>query len=203
MKGRGKVLWLALVALVVVLVAAAAVAHVTYRQRMAEAERAWATIADAAAPAAATYDPAMVAELPEVAQRYFTHAIAPGTPLATTVEFAMEGLFLLGDKDQAQQYRMRARQILAPPHSFVWLAEMTSGPAAHLRLRRSAGRRRLDPLLDVRDHPAGAGRRRRRPESRSRRAAGARGDLGPRQPAAAERRPVGADRRRHGTDHLR
>lgn len=129
-------LGLVLIVILVAVGAAAAIAHSAYRQRMAEAERAWAAIADAAAPAAGTFDPAMLADLPEVAQRYFTHAIAPGTPLATTVELTMEGLFLLGDKDKAQQFEMRARQILAPPHSFVWLAEMNSGP---LRISGSDG----------------------------------------------------------------
>lgn len=106
----------------------AAVAHAGYRQRMADAERAWAAIAAAAPPATTRFSPAMVAELPEVAQRYFTHAIAPGTPLANTVELTMEGRFLLGDKDKAQAFEMTARQILSPPHSFVWLPEMRSGP---------------------------------------------------------------------------
>lgn len=128
MRRWGKVLGLILIVILVVAGAAAAFAHAAYRQRMAEAEQAWAAIAAAAPQSGETFDPAMVADLPEVAQRYFTHAIAPGTPLATTVELTMEGAFLLGDKDKAQHYEMRARQILAPPHAFVWLAEMSAGP---------------------------------------------------------------------------
>lgn len=103
-------------------------AYWSYRQWMDEAEAAWQSIAAAAVPTAAVYDPAMVAGLPEIAQRYFNHAIAPGTLLSTTVELTMSGTFRLGDKDKPQTFEMTARQILAPPDAFVWLPEMRSGP---------------------------------------------------------------------------
>lgn len=69
----------------------------------------------------------MVSGLPEIAQRYFAHAIAPGTPLRTTVRLEMDGTFLLGDTAKFQTYAMTARQILAPPAEFVWIPEMQSG----------------------------------------------------------------------------
>jgi hypothetical protein len=73
------------------------------------------------------FDPAMVADMPEIARRYFLHAIAPGTPLRTTVRLEMEGKFLLGDKDEFQTYAMTADQILSPPAAFVWMPRMRSG----------------------------------------------------------------------------
>jgi hypothetical protein len=65
--------------------------------------------------------------MPEVARRYFTHAIAPGTPLRTVVRLGMEGTFLLGDKTKSQSYSMSATQVLAPPDRFVWIPTMKAG----------------------------------------------------------------------------
>jgi hypothetical protein len=110
--------------------AAGAAAFLSYRKAMKEAGAAWDRIASRRTAAPARYDPAMVADLPEVAQRYFNHAIAPGTPLRKTVRIEMRGTFLLGDRHRHQSYRMTARQILAPPSSFVWLPRMWSGPVS-------------------------------------------------------------------------
>ena len=118
-------------AAIVAIIALVAVAYLLWSHRRAidEAESAWATIAASAEQQTsdAVFDPAMVAGLPEVAQRYFLHAIAPGTPLRTTVTLRMEGQFLLGDRDSSQSYAMVARQILSPPAAFVWLPVMRSG----------------------------------------------------------------------------
>lgn len=73
--------------------------------------------------APALYDPAMTASLPEVARRYFAHAIAPGTPLSRVVELRMEGEFLLNGKPLA----MQATQVLAAPEGFVWAAGFAGG----------------------------------------------------------------------------
>lgn len=115
----------------VTLAGAAAVAIASYRSAMAEAETAARAIAARAQAPAARFDPAMVAGLPEVARRYFGHAIAPGTPLRTTVRLEMRGTFLLGEGDDFQSYAMTARQILRPPHEFVWIPEMR-GPAMRI-----------------------------------------------------------------------
>lgn len=66
------------------------------------------------------FDPAMVADLPEPAQRFFKFAIAPGTPLLPVAEIDMGGQFSLGTKDAPNYRRMQAQQILAAPHGFVW-----------------------------------------------------------------------------------
>ncbi|WP_372841487.1 DUF6544 family protein, partial [Phaeovulum sp.] len=99
-----------------------------------------AAIAAAAKPVQTNYDSAMVAGLPEIAQRYFNHAIAPGTALGTTVELAMMGSFVLGTAAKQTTFALSARQILQPPSGFVWIAEMKSG------LMRMSG---SDTLLDA------------------------------------------------------
>lgn len=102
-------------------------ANSAYRQRMAEADAVWAEISSRAKPTTEGYRPDLVADLPEIAQRYFNHAMSVGTPLASTVELKMEGSFVLGDADKPQTFDMTARQILAPPLEFVWIVEMISG----------------------------------------------------------------------------
>ena len=118
----------ALILLVTGLGAAWLIANSAYRQHQAEVETAWNEIAANAASATSFYEPAMVADLPEIAQRYFNHAIAPGTPLSTIVELEMDGRFLLGDRDKFQTYEMSARQILSAPSEFIWRVELRSGP---------------------------------------------------------------------------
>jgi hypothetical protein len=118
---------LILLVVALLIVGAAALAFWSYRQANDEAESALAAIAGRAKPPIGTFDLAMVARLPEIAQRYFAHAIALGTPLRTTVQLEMQGTFLLGDKAKFQTYAMTARQILAPPSEFVWLPSMRSG----------------------------------------------------------------------------
>jgi uncharacterized protein DUF6544 len=63
------------------------------------------------------FDPASVAGLPEPARRWLRHAVAPGTPLWTSGELTMRGEIRLG-----AWRRFTARQVLAPPHGFVWAA---------------------------------------------------------------------------------
>jgi hypothetical protein len=66
------------------------------------------------------FHPAMVADLPESAQRFFKFAIAPGTPLLSVAEIDMGGQFSLGTGDAPNYRPMQAQQILAGPHGFVW-----------------------------------------------------------------------------------
>ena len=67
----------------------------------------------------------MIADLPEPARRFFTFAIAEGTPLTTVAVIKMEGQFGMGDKADPHYMPMRATQVLAAPDGFVWV--MTSG----------------------------------------------------------------------------
>lgn len=69
----------------------------------------------------------MVADLPEPAQRFFRHAIAPGTPLLRVAEIDMAGQFSLGSKDKPAYQPMQARQILAAPDGFVWAMRTRAG----------------------------------------------------------------------------
>lgn len=112
------------------------VANTRYRAAMDHAKVAWSDIAGQSTPSPEVYTPEMVADLPEIAQRYFGHAIAVGTPLYQRVELKMTGEFLLGERDAQQSYALDADQILAPPSSFVWIAQMSKGA---LRIRGSDG----------------------------------------------------------------
>ncbi|MGY2129580.1 DUF6544 family protein [Blastococcus sp. SYSU DS0617] len=63
------------------------------------------------------FDPAMVADLPEAARRWLTHAVAPGTPLWPSVRLTMRGEIRLGSWRP-----FTAIQVLAPPRGFIWAA---------------------------------------------------------------------------------
>jgi hypothetical protein len=92
------VLTLILLGTALLLVGVIAAAYWSYRRASGEAEMAMASIAARARAPAALFDERMLEGLPEIAQRYFRHAIAPGTLLSTTVRLEMSGTFLLGDK---------------------------------------------------------------------------------------------------------
>lgn len=66
------------------------------------------------------FDPAIVADLPEPARRYFNYTIQPGTLLTSIVEIEMTGEFGLGTKAAPNYRSMRARQILSAPYGFIW-----------------------------------------------------------------------------------
>jgi len=113
-----------LLALAGLLIAAAALGLWVNSRDRAQAARVWAALEAAREADPPRYDPAMVAELPEVAQRYFARAVEPGTPLHRMVRLEMEGSFIMNGNPMP----MTARQILAPPaQGFVWQAEVGSG----------------------------------------------------------------------------
>jgi hypothetical protein len=91
------------------------------------AEAAWTHLAGLAS-SPAHFDPSMVQHLPDPARRWFLHALAPGTPLHRVAEIEMEGQLGLGDAASPRYLPMRARQILAPPHGFVWMPRMGEWP---------------------------------------------------------------------------
>jgi hypothetical protein len=76
------------------------------------------------------FDPAMVASLPEPARRYFQAAIRPGTPLATVALVTMTGQFSLGTRADPAYMPMRATQVLAAPHGFLWAMSARRGAVA-------------------------------------------------------------------------
>ena len=73
------------------------------------------------------FDPAMTADLPDLARRYFQFAIRPGTPLYTVAEIEMNGRFSLGTKQAPNYMTMTARQILAAPTGFIWSMAAKNG----------------------------------------------------------------------------
>jgi hypothetical protein len=106
---------------------AALFGHLRYRSAMADAARIHAEIGTPRRETEKRFDPSEVAALPEVARRYFAHAIAPGTPLFSVALIEMEGTFLLGDEDKHQRFAMKAREVIRQPDEFVWLPRLTSG----------------------------------------------------------------------------
>jgi hypothetical protein len=89
--------------------------------------------------AGARFDTAAVAGLPPTVQRYFRHAIGPGTALAGTVRLEMAGEMRLGPR--AAWLPFRARQVLAPPEGFVWRAGVGRGAWWFVGADRYAGGR--------------------------------------------------------------
>jgi hypothetical protein len=78
--------------------------------------RDWALLAGDSEPPE-PFDAAMIADLPEAARRWLTHAIANGTPLWASVILTMRGEIRLG------AWRpFTATQVLAPPRGFIWAA---------------------------------------------------------------------------------
>lgn len=73
------------------------------------------------------FDPDALQDLPEPARRFLIAAIRPGTPLYTVAEIAMHGDFSLGTKEKPDYQPMRACQLLAPPHGFVWQVRVGQG----------------------------------------------------------------------------
>lgn len=68
------------------------------------------------------FSAAMVEDLPTAARRYFLYAIAEGTPLRTVAEVEMTGQIGMGQRDDPRYADMKAEQIIAAPHGFVWRA---------------------------------------------------------------------------------
>lgn len=66
------------------------------------------------------FEPALVAELPDPARRFFLFAIAAGTRLDTVAEIRMSGELSLGTKEDPGYLPMQAQQVLAAPHGLVW-----------------------------------------------------------------------------------
>jgi hypothetical protein len=109
-----------------VLALLAALTFLRLRDRRADREE-WARLAALQPRVPQRFDLAMVAGLPEPAQRYFRFAILPGTPLLPVAEIDMAGRFSLGSKARPDYRPMEARQILAAPEGFVWAMRTRGG----------------------------------------------------------------------------
>ena len=68
-----------------------------------------------------------VSGLPPVAQRYFVHAIGPGTPLALSVQLRISGDIKVERGEKSTWMPLKAIQILAPQQGFVWRANIRKG----------------------------------------------------------------------------
>jgi hypothetical protein len=77
-----------------------------------------------AEPTQQRFTPEMISDLPAPVQRYFLHAIAPGTPLATAVKLDMSGQFRLA-QDQPW-LPMQAHETLTRK-GFIWKATIGRG----------------------------------------------------------------------------
>lgn len=86
----------------------------------------WARLAALQPRTPKRFKASMLRGLPEPARRFFAFAITEGTLLFPVVTLEMTGSFAMGRKDAPHEKPMRARQILAAPHGFVWQME-TSG----------------------------------------------------------------------------
>ncbi|PMB00485.1 hypothetical protein CEN50_03110 [Fischerella thermalis CCMEE 5268] len=88
-----------------------------------EVSKIWQELADLSTEYVFTED--MVAGLPNPVQRYFLHAIAPGTPLASSVTLEMSGSFRLGE--DKPWVPMQAKQRISLLKGFVWQATVGRG----------------------------------------------------------------------------
>lgn len=112
----------------VLLAALLVAAHWVWRMSDHRADRRMGARLAARQPAnPSRFDPAMVADLPEPARRYFQFAISPATPLYTVAEIEMTGRFGRGTKGAPNYMAMRAHQILAAPQGFVWSMSARKG----------------------------------------------------------------------------
>lgn len=82
--------------------------------------KAWARLVELGRTDKVVYDPALVADLPEPAQRYFNYTIRKGAPLRSVAEIDMTGEIGLGTLDAPGYQPMQAFQILAHPYGLVW-----------------------------------------------------------------------------------
>jgi hypothetical protein len=114
--------WWIAAALVAALVVALGWGAWGARRDTALAGAVWDDLARTAPVDPARYDPAMLAGLPAVAQRYFANAIAPGTLLHRSVQMRIEGSFILNGR----ALPMRCDQVSAPG-GFVWRAHVGTG----------------------------------------------------------------------------
>lgn len=87
--------------------------------------RVWHQLEQAAPRTVETFSEALVAGLPEPAQRYLLHALQPGARLARAVVLEMGGVMRL--RPNEPWLPLDARELLASPRGFVWRASVGQG----------------------------------------------------------------------------
>ncbi len=95
-------------------------------------EKAWSQLRTSPVAPIERFDPAMLEGLPDAARRYFLFTIAPGALLTRIAEIRMRGEIGLGNLKDPRYQPIRARQILAPPHGFVWHLERGGSDALQI-----------------------------------------------------------------------
>ncbi|WP_424983272.1 DUF6544 family protein [Maritalea sp. S77] len=80
-----------------------------------------AHIAESPVSAADVYDPHMVADLPEAAQRYFNFSLRTGAPLKQNLRLTMEGQLGLGNAEHPNYFPFGATQTIVPDRGFTWV----------------------------------------------------------------------------------
>jgi hypothetical protein len=118
---------IAVLVVVVIVLAVLALWFLRHRHTQYEAilEDLWRRLH--AVPPGPAFDPEAeeVTGLPSAARRYLTHAIAAGTPLASSVVLALEGR--MGLQPGAEKTRFESRQVLSLPKGMIWQAEVGEG----------------------------------------------------------------------------
>jgi hypothetical protein len=89
----------------------------------AEVTRIW-KILQASSSSSELFSQNTIAELPEPVQRYFLHAIAPGTPLATSVHLTMNGTMRLAPNQPWMPIQAEER---LSTQGFIWKAVAGQG----------------------------------------------------------------------------
>jgi len=87
-----------------------------------DTDAAWRSLETA--PPGDRFSDGMVEELPAIGRRYLAHAIAPDTPLASSVTLTMSGAI----KPGGPWMRFKARQVLTPGLGFIWSVSARWGP---------------------------------------------------------------------------
>ncbi|HRW30178.1 MAG TPA: hypothetical protein P5227_09295 [Emcibacteraceae bacterium] len=92
-----------------------------------ETKKVWAELKNTKDYKEELFDPTRIETLPEPAKRFFRFAIKEGTPIHPIIELDMSGEFSLGSKEKPNYMPMTAKQIISPPHGFIWKVSAGSG----------------------------------------------------------------------------
>jgi Family of unknown function (DUF6920) len=132
--------WLRLVALLVAALLASLLLAVAYGRRRwrADSEAARARLeASGALSKLARYDERELAGLPEPAARYLRRALSPGQPLVARVRLRQDGMFRVGEAEDAWRPFVASQNFIVSPPGFVWDARISMAPGLPVFVRDS------------------------------------------------------------------